>query len=138
MTEFNSLDTRSLAGLYGSFFTRIFNIAHSHKLIRGKMNYVALTPPWLRSKVIFIHGPNQNLSIPFVQGRLPNKNNIREKGNKTVACAILSTWIAKETLGIDILKQLTMDANIRIPFNIEPNEPRFIESPVENPTTVPS
>ena len=55
-----------------------------------------MTPPLLRTNVVFVHGNNRNKSVTFTQKQLPKKSEIREPGNRTLAKAIFTTFVHKE------------------------------------------
>lgn len=115
MNAFGSLDTASLADLYATFFAAFITAARSKRIVRGKTDYSCLTPPWLRSSVVFVYGSNHNSSMTFANRRLPNKNTIRGKGNKVLGCAILATWIKQESSGRDLLNHLCLLSGLHIP-----------------------
>ena len=53
-------------------------------MLMERTNGEGMIPPWLRSDVIFVHGPNRNKSIIYTERRLPTKTGLREPGSKNL------------------------------------------------------
>ena len=53
MTRISRVEYYTLSKIYGSFFNQLFTGAKDQKLVRGTMNYKALTLPWLLRTVKF-------------------------------------------------------------------------------------
>jgi len=117
MEALSVLDARELANIYGEFFNILYDIGYSMRMVTGRMTYNVLTPPWLRTNVVFIYGPTKNISIPYNGRVLPRKNVLRERGRKQLGCAILSTWLQRETSGQHELIRLLQRQNVRLPIN---------------------
>lgn len=90
------LDIQNLLNVYGDFFHYLWNSFKDAKGWKGKIVYEKLTPPWLRGSVVFLYGTNNSLSIPCKYGELPRKGLLKDKNQKIVGSAILSTWMEKE------------------------------------------
>ena len=91
-----SIDVNELASIYANFFKNLWNKGYSTKLCGKQIIYAKLTPPYLRERVICMHGPRRSISFPYLQKTLPSKNKIREKNGKILEAAILDTWMRKE------------------------------------------
>jgi len=91
------LSISELISIYGEFFHYLWNICKTARGWRSGIVYGKLTPPWLRGDVVFLHGPNQSNSIPFIHGELPRKGLLKDKSQKIVGSAILALWLEKET-----------------------------------------
>ena len=100
------LDAKSLAKIYVDFSNALYEEEYPSRSFTGRMALFFLTPPWLRGPVVFLHGYNNNISIPFANIELPRKNYLREKGKKAIGCAMLTTWLSRETSGVGHLRKL--------------------------------
>lgn len=116
MSALSRLRINDLAGLYAGFFNVIWSLAFTKKIVTIKQcPHSQMTPPWLRSDVIFIHGPSRNVSIPFSSRMLPNKNKIRQAGCKILGCAILDTWMTKETISANLMLSMLAERRVSLP-----------------------
>jgi len=119
MELMDKLGTTTLADIYGEFFNYLFHLGHSRGKVAGKMEYLPLTPEWLRKKILFVHGRNRNKSITFGEKVLPRKNFIRKKGKRSLGCAILTQWIKRKEWGYTYLKSLFLKRGATIPEEYE-------------------
>lgn len=108
---------QNVVQLYGELFARIWNTGREKKLVKGRISYARMTPPWLRNRVVFVHGQNRNVSSPFAAGKLPTKSEIRESGNKDLALAIIDTFLRKEKSVYEYLTFLLEKKGITVPLD---------------------
>lgn len=115
------LDALVISVIYGDLFNSIFKKGHADRIVSGRMKYDVLTPPWLRTHVVFLHGTSHNVSIPYNGCILPRKNTIRERGKKSLGCAILTTWLKEETSAVGNLIIMLKNNGIILPTNYTRN-----------------
>jgi len=111
-----------LAKVYAKFFHALWD--HAYKVLESnaslafplarKLQYIKLTPPWLRDEVTFVRGRSSGRGFPFTMRQLPTKNIIRERGNKQIGSAILTCWLTRCEPGADLLRSLLKAAGAKV------------------------
>ena len=95
MKRLLNMETKPVAIVDGDFFNSLHEKGHLPRMVTGRMTYFSLTPPWLRTPVVFVYGDNNNISAPFSNCESPRKNFLREEGKKLIECVIISIWLTK-------------------------------------------
>lgn len=110
----DGLSVNALSKVYSTFFQALWK--HACRVLKsdarysnfniGRIQYIKMTPLWLRNEVTFIRGHSSGSSFPFTLRQLPLKNIIRERGNKKIGSAILTSWLMRHEPGSEYLLYL--------------------------------
>jgi len=126
-------DTRKIANAYGEFISALYGKARELRIIKGPLLYRNFTPPWMRSDIIFVYGPNRNCTIPFSGKELPRKNVFRQAGKKSLGCAIIVAWLKKEPSSAPLLEHILAKNGFKLPAPSSTiNTPAPLDSPPDN------
>ena len=109
---------KKISDVYATFFTKLWSNAFQQHLVPKQISYCALTPPWLREQIVFMHGTSGNVSIPFSRRSLHTKHQVRESGQKALACTIMDTWIRRESESATELLGVLSHTGIQLPIEI--------------------
>ena len=109
---------KKISDAYATFFTKLWSNAFQQHLVPKQVSYSALTLPWLREQIFFMHGTSRNVPIPFSRRSLPTKHQVREYGQKALACAIMDTKIQRESESATELLGVLSRAGIQLPIEI--------------------
>ncbi len=115
VSKLAALDSTKPSKLYLNIFKAIWNQGVLVKKVSVQIAYYQMTLPWLRNPVVFIYGPGRSISLPYVKGLLPNKNQVKAHGGKIVAVAIFDTWMRREKSVSKFIRTELLGPNIDLP-----------------------
>jgi len=117
LDEIRRLGISKIAEVYAELFNALWEMGRKKRRVQGRSVYAKMTPPWLQQNVIFIHGANGNVSLPFTHGVLPRKKQIKDRKFQFIGEVILDTILQKEELLAPYLLYLLREAGMSIPAN---------------------